>query len=82
MARSSLLRPPAARPDLPARGSRLPRGASALKGLGGSQQQPELPPPLPTQVDFLQVTNPQISKGVRSHGRALFTLIAQERART
>lgn len=76
---------PAARcPPRPPREPRRPavRCDRPKRPWGGSQQQPELPPPLPAQVDFLRLTNPQISKGVRSHGRALFTLIAQGRART
>lgn len=70
---------PAARcPPRPPRARRPPAVRYVLpkRPGGGSQQQPELPPPFPAQVDFLRVTNPQISKGVRSHGHALFTLLA------
>lgn len=76
---------PAARcPPRPPRARRRPavRCDCPERPWGWSQHQPALPPPLPAQVDFLWLTNPQISKGVRSHGRALFTLIAQGRART
>lgn len=81
MARSSpLLRPPAPTSPRPAPACgevRSPKGPG-----GGSRQQPELPPPLPAQVDFLRLTNPPISKGVRSYGRALLALTAQGGART